>query len=297
MKFLILGSEGQLGKALQKKLSTLSISFESFSRKDLNIESIEQIRKNLSEVHFDLMINCAAYTSVDAAENNTEAAFLANENGPKNLAIFCNDFSKKLIHISTDFVFDGNNNSPYKPSDLTNPINIYGSSKLAGEKHITTLCSKYLIIRTSWVFGGKGNNFFNTICRLANGSRPISIVGDQFGCPTYVFDLVDAVINSAISLVTEDESRLESIYGIYHYAGYPECSWYDFAEYILNQGVISKKLHNNFKLQKIKSSEFKTSAKRPQYSALDSSSFCNLFLCKPSNWKQGVDELFFSEIL
>lgn len=296
MRFLILGSEGQLGKALQKKLSALSIPFHSFSRKDLNIEDITQIKKLFSGLNFDLVINCAAYTSVDAAEQNIHAAFQANEIGPKNLAVYCNDCSKKLIHISTDFVFDGNKNSPYVPGDATSPINIYGSSKLAGEKHVIKLCSKSLIIRTSWVFGGNGNNFFNTICRLVKKSAQISIVGDQIGTPTYVCDLADAVIASSIKLTTYKGIKPESIYGTYHYAGNSACSWFDFAEYILNQGVFSKRFPSNILLKKIQTSEFNSLATRPQYSALDSSSFCNMFSCKPSNWKKGVDELFFNEV-
>ena len=294
MKFLIVGSDGQLGKVLQDKFLSLSIPFCSFSRNDLNIENLDQINSLLSDIEFDLMINCAAYTEVDEAESNSQAAFLANEIGPKNLAVFCNNQSKKLIHISTDFVFDGCKKTPYDSLDQTNPINVYGASKLAGEKQVVESCSKYLIIRTSWVFGGHGKNFFNTICRLANEKDQISIVGDQVGTPTYINDLADAIILSGQKLITEKESFLESTYGTYHYGGYRECSWFEFAEYILNQGKILNKFPSNLKLNEIKSKDFKTLAKRPKYSALDSSKFYNLFSFKPSNWKKGVDELLLS---
>ena len=294
MKFLIVGSDGQLGKVLQDKLLSLSIPFYSFSRNDLNIENLDQINSLLSDIEFDLMINCAAYTAVDEAESNSQAAFLANEIGPKNLAVFCNNQSKKLIHISTDFVFDGRKKTPYISSDKANPINVYGASKLAGEKQVVDSCSKYLIIRTSWVFGGHGKNFFNTICRLANEKDQISIVGDQVGTPTYINDLADAIILSGQKLISEKESVLDSTYGTYHYGGYKECSWFEFAEYILNQGKILNKFPSNLMLNEIKSKDFKTLAKRPKYSALDSSKFYKLFSFKPSNWKKGVDELFLS---
>ena len=296
MKFLIVGSEGQLGKALQKKLFSLSIPFYNFSRKDLNIENLAQIDSLLSDLEFDLIINCAAYTSVDEAERNHQAAFQANAIGPKNLAIFCNNQSKKLIHISTDFVFDGSKNTPYIPLDETNPINVYGASKLAGEKHIIDCCPKHLIIRTSWVFGGHGNNFFNTICRLAKSEGNISIIDDQVGTPTYINDLADAVIFSGKKLISSKESILESIYGTYHYGGLKECSWFEFAEYILNKGKNLNKLPSNYSLHKIQSSDFNALANRPKYSVLDSSNFCNLFSIRPSNWEKGVDELLLSQI-
>lgn len=295
MKFLIVGSEGQLGKALQKKLFSLSIPFYNFSRKDLNIENLAQIDSLLSDLEFDLIINCAAYTAVDEAERNHQSAFQVNEIGPKNLAVFCNNQSKKLIHISTDFVFDGSKNTPYIPLDETNPLNVYGASKLAGEKHIIDCCPKHLIIRTSWVFGGHGNNFFNTICHLAKSEGNISIIDDQVGTPTYINDLADAVIFSGKKLISSKESILESIYGTYHYGGLKECSWFEFAEYILNKGKNLNKLPSNYNLHKIQSSDFNALAKRPKYSALDSSNFCNLFSIKPSNWKKGVDELFLSQ--
>ena len=295
MKFLIVGSEGQLGKALQKKLFSLSIPFYNFSRKGLNIEDSSQIHSLLSDLEFDLIINCAAYTSVDEAERNHRAAFQANEIGPKNLAVFCNNQSKKLIHISTDFVFDGSKNTPYVPQDETNPINVYGASKLAGEQHILDCCPEHLIIRTSWVFGGHGSNFFNTICRLAKSERNISIIDDQVGTPTYINDLANAVIFSGKRLISSEDSILESIYGTYHYGGSKECSWFEFAEHILSKGKSLKKLPSNHTLHKIQSSDFKALANRPKYSALDSSNFCNLFSLKPSNWEKGVDELFLSQ--
>ena len=296
MKFLILGSEGQLGRVLQKKLNSLSIPFQSLSRMDLDIGDFDRLNSMLLDLEFELVINCAAYTSVDEAEQNSQTAFLVNEIGPKNLAIFCNNHSKKLIHISTDFVFDGSKNTAYASSDKTNPMNVYGASKLAGENHVIGCCAKHLIIRTSWLFGGHGSNFFNTVCNLAKNKDQISIVGDQVGTPTYINHLADAVILSGKKLIFGKESELESIYGTYHYGGYKECSWFEFAEYIINQGKLLNRFPSNFLINKIQSSDFKTLASRPKYSALDSSKFCSLFSYEPSNWKKGVDELFLNQI-
>ena len=219
----------------------------------MNLNQIQTFFKSNPQINY--CINCAAYTAVDKAETESEKAFEINAIGAKNLAHVCNDHGAVLIHVSTDFVFDGEKNEPYTETDAANPISVYGASKLQGEVEIQQALKEHFIIRTSWLYSEYGNNFMKTMLRLAETRDGISVVSDQIGTPTYAGDLAEIIIQ-IINIKTEK-------YGIYHYSNEGVASWYEFAKEIF------KLTENKIKVNPIPSIEYLTPAKRPQFSVLD----------------------------
>lgn len=209
-----------------------------------------------------IVINAAAYTAVDKAEDEPELAYAVNTKGIENLAIACQKYNLPLIHLSTDYVFSGDSKQPYREDDLPNPLGVYGKSKLAGDQALINTWSKHIILRISWVFGKYGNNFVKTILKLAQERETLNIVGDQFGCPTPAADIARVLL----ILVGKIYSG-KAIWGIYNYCGYPAVTWYDFAEKILEfaQGKYLLKLQ---KMNKINTEQYPTKAKRPANSEL-----------------------------
>lgn len=266
MKVLIFGANGQLGKSLQAQFLRENIDFFSLSKNDIDITQPDMIQQSLKKFSPTIAVNLAAYTAVDSAESNIDLAYEVNAIGCKNLAISCSMLKLPLVHISTDYVFDGLSKIPYKPNDSTNPINIYGASKLKGEELIKEYSNNHIILRTAGVYGEFGNNFLKTMLNLSQTSKELSIIADQLTTPTYSGDLAFAIAKICLAY---HESSLEN--NIYHYGGPEILSWFDFAKEIFSYMHTIQPELNSPVLLPIKSKNYNTPAKRPIFSALDSS--------------------------
>ena len=275
MVALVTGANGQLGQSLQFIAPNYpEIKFVFCSSADLDISNLENCLAVFSNIQPNYCINAAAYTAVDKAESEPKKAHLVNVVGTKNLAEVCKTHNTILLHISTDFVFDGNKNSPYSETDDTNPTGVYGQTKLDGEKAIQAVFDNYFIIRTSWVYSQFGNNFMKTMLRLASERESLSIVNDQIGTPTNAVDLADALIKIVISN--------KNTFGIYNFSNEGQCSWYDFAKKIFEINKIK------IDLQPIPTTSFPTPAKRPAFSVLDKTKIKNTFGIEIKNWEESL---------
>jgi dTDP-4-dehydrorhamnose reductase len=274
---LVTGGNGQLAsciKDVEKQYDDLNIIYTDHLELDIcNLNQIQTFFKSNPQI--DYCINCAAYTAVDKAETEAEKAFEINATGAKNLAQVCNDHDAILIHVSTDFVFDGEKNEPYTETDVANPISVYGASKLQGEVEIQHILKEHFIIRTSWLYSEHGNNFMKTMLRLAETRDEISVVCDQIGTPTYAGDLAEVIL-------TIIDSKSES-YGIYHYSNEGVASWYDFAKAIFKYSM------QNIKLNKISTEDYPTPAKRPLYSVLDKEKVKGVMSLLIPNWETSLE--------
>jgi dTDP-4-dehydrorhamnose reductase len=282
MVVLVTGANGQLGQAIQFVAGNYSnIHFVFCSSSDLDITNKENCDSVFNKEKPDFCINAAAYTAVDKAESEPEKAELINIIGAKNLAESCKNFNAKLIHISTDFVFDGSKNSPYNETDFPNPKGVYGQTKLDGEIAIQEVFDAYFIIRTSWVYSQFGNNFMKTMLRLASERTSLSVVNDQIGTPTNAVDLANAILKIAISCHAELVSA--SSYGIYNFSNEGQCSWFDFAKKIfeINQVKID--------VTPIPTTQFPTPAERPKYSVLDKTKIKSTFGIEIKPWEQSIE--------
>lgn len=280
MKVLVTGANGQLGRCLIDRLQSNSgFEFVALDKSGLDIGDPVQVDNILNEVNPDVVINAAAYTAVDRAEEEPELARRVNAQGAENLARSAARLDIALIHVSTDYVFDGEGSHPddekrshpddkkrshpYKESDITRPAGVYGQTKLAGEKAVSGYCPKHIILRTAWVYSEYGNNFVKTMLRLAGTRDELNVVADQLGCPTYAGDIADTILKICPGLSDNPP------WGIYHYAGATRCSWAEFARAVFaearNQGIVQKEVL----VHDIPSSEYPTPAKRPKYSVLD----------------------------
>lgn len=239
------------------------------------------IQKSLSAFRdVDIIINAAAYTAVDNAEGDQETAFSVNEVAVSTIANYCKGHTKVLVHISTDYVFNGQSRKPYHPDDTADPLGVYGISKYRGEQAIISSGCSYVILRTSWVYDADGKNFMTTMLRLAKDRDELRVVGDQMGRPTYALDLAQACINAALRL-HENPSQYQ---GIYHVSGTGEVvSWADFAREIFQ--LSRSYLNKDVMVKDITTAEYPTKATRPAYSALNTNSFEQLFKMQLPNWK------------
>ncbi|HVM89444.1 MAG TPA: dTDP-4-dehydrorhamnose reductase [Puia sp.] len=272
---LVTGANGQLGCEMQSASSAYpQFSFMFFSRSDLPVDNFDKISEFFKKYHPSFCINCAAYTAVDKAESDKENAFLVNAEAVRVLASTCCSFKTKFIHISTDYVFDGNSSIPLKEEDKTNPVNIYGASKLKGEELALRENVETVIIRTSWVYSEFGNNFVKTMIRLMKEREAINVVDDQIGSPTYAHDLAVAILNIIQSG--------KFVPGIYNYSNEGEISWYDFAL------AIKEMIGSSCKVNPIPSSQYPTPAKRPHYSLLDKTKIAATYPVTIKNWKEGL---------
>jgi dTDP-4-dehydrorhamnose reductase len=266
---LITGANGQLGQVIRTILSTEEAIFKG---RELDITDIEALREFVSEHKIETIINTAAYTAVDLAETESALAFHINSLGAKNLAMISQEFQIKLIHISTDYVFDGTNYKPYTEQDKPSPMSVYGHSKLEGEKAVLELAYSAYIIRTSWLYSGFGKNFLTNITRLAQERDSLSIVADQIGTPTYAPDLARAILELIPTLQLQTKQIL-------HYSNQGVASWYDFAYEIINLQQI------DCKLIPIPTTAYPTPATRPYYSILDKTLITNLLQSPIPHWK------------
>jgi dTDP-4-dehydrorhamnose reductase len=275
MVVLVTGANGQLGQSLQFIAPNYpEIHFVFCSSADLDISDLENCREVFSRIKPNYCINAAAYTAVDKAESEPEKAHLVNVIGAQNLAVVCKQNITVLLHVSTDFVFDGNASKPYVENDIPNPTGVYGQTKLDGEKAIQATFESYYIIRASWVYSQFGNNFMKTMLRLASERDSLSVVNDQIGTPTNAVDLAECLVK----IITSSFQLPASNYGIYNFSNEGQCSWYDFAKEIFEINKI------NIDLKPIPTSAFPTPVKRPAYSVLDKSKIKKVFGLEISDW-------------
>ena len=276
-RILVTGANGQLGKELKNIAHSFpQYEFTFLSKEDLPVHHFELVRIYFNTLKPDFCINCAAYTAVDRAEEEKVLAFQVNGEAVGVLAAICKEKHSKFLHVSTDYVFDGKENKPYSENFPTHPLNIYGASKLEGEKQAIQLNPEAVIIRTSWLYSAYGNNFVKTMLNLINEKNDIRVVNDQFGSPTYAADLAAAIMKII--------SSNEWIPGIFHFSNEGVISWYDFATGIKE---ITK---SNGILIPVTTSEFPSKAERPKFSALDKTKIQGKYHIQLKNWKESLSE-------
>jgi len=273
---LVTGANGQLGSEIKYLSKFHNINFTFTDIEELDITSMDEIEGFFSSQEFGYIINCAAYTAVDKAEEEKEEADLVNHIAVKNLAVMSSKFNAKLIHISTDFVFDGSSSIPFTEEDKTNPVSVYGKTKLAGEKAVLKHGSEVIIIRTSWLYSSFGNNFVKTMIGLTKKRNSIGIVFDQLGTPTYARDLAEAVLNIINSQ--------DFLTGVYHYSNEGVASWYDFTKAIVEIAGIK------CSIDPIETYQYPTPAKRPAYSILNKAKIKKVYNMDIPYWKTSLEK-------
>lgn len=283
MKVLLTGAGGQLGQSIIDRAPD-HWDLIALSSSEFDITNTQQVNE-LFKIHTpDVVINAAAYTAVDKAEEDEQQARAINAVAVKNLALKCNEIGAFLVHISTDYVFDGTSNHPYKEDDIINPLNIYGKTKAEGEQNIVRSGTDFSIIRTSWVFSEYGTNFLKSMLRIATSRENLKIVSDQMGAPTYAGDIAE-VIKSIID--NKDLSKNE----IYHFTGDNITSWADFAKVIFDTAMAEGKLIRPVSIEGITTEEYGAPAPRPKNSVLDCRKIKNLSAIKLSDWRSATRKI------
>jgi dTDP-4-dehydrorhamnose reductase len=294
---LVSGRDGQLGNELKDLSSTQNFDFVFTDKDDMDITDENVLKEAFEKYRPAFFINCAAYTAVDKAETDQEITYKINAEAVGLIAKQCHQFNTKLIHISTDYVFNGKGTEPYKPGDKTDPVNYYGYTKWLGEQLALNNNPDTIVIRTSWVYSSYGNNFVKTMLRLMKERKEINVVSDQFGSPTYAKDLAATILNIVNSewlVVNSKQLKVNdagsspltahSSPNIYHYSNDGIISWYDFA-------VAIKEIKQlDCMVNPIPTSDYPTPAKRPAYSGMDKSKIENAFNIKMKNWKESLNE-------
>lgn len=295
MRVLVIGSNGQLGWELSIKGEDQGFDVVSLDLPEIDIVDPSAVRRVVSRADVSLVINAAAYTAVDRAESESELAFSVNRDGPSYLASYCAEAGIPLIHISTDYVFDGSKKSPYLEIDPVSPLGVYGKSKAAGETEIKACLQEYIILRTSWLYGIHGQNFVKTMLRLGSENKVLKVVIDQYGCPTYAADLAEGIL--AIADYFREGRQIA--WGTYHYCGRGVTTWHGFAEKIFDL----TKEHNSLVVKEvvpITTAEYPTPAKRPANSVLDCSLITKRFGINSKPWVESlarmIDRYFQQEI-
>ncbi|MES2646400.1 MAG: dTDP-4-dehydrorhamnose reductase [Bacteroidota bacterium] len=269
---VVTGANGQLGKCLQDIAPLYpGIKFIFLGRDELPIQEFDITKNVLETIRPSIVINAAAYTAVDKAETEISLALLINGYAVGNLAAVCNNIGAKFLHVSTDYVFDGNAIEPYSETDLVSPVNLYGASKLKGEELAVAANENTVVVRTSWVYSRHGNNFVKTMLRLMKERESIGVVDDQRGCPTYAIDLAEAIIALALQ---------ENTAGIYHFSNSGPISWHQFAK------TINDNISSNCIVNPIPTSAYPTPAKRPVYSALNNEKIISVTGIKQYDWEE-----------
>lgn len=289
MKILLLGKNGQVGWELNRTLLPLG-DIIALDVEELDLTRPKDIREKVRYIQPDIIVNGAAYTAVDRAEKEQELAMKINGIAPGILAEEAKKCGALLVHYSTDYIFDGTKEEPYTENDKPNPINFYGTSKLAGELAIQKIDHPYLIFRTSWVYGLRGNNFLLTMMRLAREQNEIRVVNDQIGSPTWsrlIAEVTHCIVIKVYCLVNKGVTTLDQLSGIYHLTSSNCCSWYDFAVAIIDK--LKKNDQNIAKVVPILSCEYPVLAKRPINSRLDTGLLAKQFDVKFHDWKKVLD--------
>ncbi|MDH5633353.1 MAG: dTDP-4-dehydrorhamnose reductase [Gammaproteobacteria bacterium] len=289
MKILIAGANGQVGRELCRRSADQGHEYIGLGSAELDITNAQAVDAAVNAYQPDVVINAAAYTAVDKAEDEVDRAFAVNRDGPANLARACHAAGIPLLHISTDYVFDGSATTPYKEEDPVKPLGVYGQSKLEGEQQVQVLCPHSVILRTAWVFSAHGNNFVKTMIRLARERDELRVVADQHGCPTSATGIADALLAMAPQLQADQGKA-----GIYHFCQPEPTSWHGFAQAIMD----SARPYGGIKVttvQAIATSDYPTRAARPAYSVLDTKNVQDTFGLELRNWhaslEQVIDEL------
>jgi len=277
-KILVTGANGQLANEL-KTIAPGYPGYQFFftTKQELAIENTEAVKSFFAKNKIDYCINCAAYTAVDKAETESEKAFLINAEAVGNLAAICNIHKTKFIHISTDYVYDGSSNIPLNEEGKTGPLNVYGASKLRGEQLALEKNASALIIRTSWVYSSFGNNFVKTMLRLFKEKEEINVVADQYGCPTYAGDLAKIIM-----IFVQRMQEGKTFNGIFNYSNEGTTNWFEFA------AEINSFVNSNCIINPIPTSSYKTPAKRPLYSVLDTTKIKETLQISITVWKESL---------
>jgi dTDP-4-dehydrorhamnose reductase len=285
LKVIVTGKDGQLASEFEA-LKGFDPDWTFLSVQGLDITNRDFVLSYFESNSFDLVINCAAYTAVDKAEDEKELAFKVNAEGVKNLLEACERIGAKFIHYSTDYLFDGSSKEPYSELDTPNPKTVYGASKLKGEEYI--LASKKvesIILRTSWVYSNFGQNFVKTMLRLGKEKSELGVVSDQIGSPTFARDLAEDTLK-----ILEDSNYQWKNGDIFHYSNEGNCSWHDFAKQIFDFADIKLTLNG------LTSAEFPTRAVRPKFSLLDKSKFKKTFNVQNNHWKDSLENMLKQEL-
>ncbi|SCD20299.1 RmlD substrate binding domain [Proteiniphilum saccharofermentans] len=277
---LVTGANGQLGNELKKMTDRLNLPFKFLftDMSDLDVTDGDQVADFVRDYRVLYIVNCAAYTAVDKAETDVEKAYLVNEKAVENIAIAAKQEGAKVIHISTDFVFDGLSEIPYTEDIEPHPLSVYGQSKLKGEEALQAVGGEWMIIRTSWLYSEYGNNFVKTMIRLMNERDRLTIVDDQRGVPTYAADLAEMIVH-----ILQYSEETEWKTGIYHFSNKGETTWFGFAEEIKRLAGI-----NRCELVPVKTEEYGAPAPRPAYSVMDLSKICAAFHVEIPGWKEAL---------
>ena len=288
---LVVGANGQVGRelpfAISLLLSRAGIDHHvcAFDRGDLDISNLPLIYERLSQIAPDFIVNAAAYTAVDKAESEPEDAFIVNDLAVREMANYCRSSACTLIHLSTDYIFDGRKHEPYSEEDYVGPASVYGRSKLAGEEGVREILPAHIILRTSWVFGVCGGNFVKTMLRLSSSKSNIGVVDDQCGGPTAARSIANTVAVIIRKLVLSPRATL---WGTYHYSGYPYVSWADFAVEIFAMATAAGVINHPPKIHRVSTLEYPTPAIRPANSRLDCSKLKKNFGIEPDDWRQSL---------
>jgi len=283
MNILITGAHGQVGRELTDQGRCAGLNIWPTDINDLDITDQSRVTAFIEQHQINLVANAAAYTAVDRAETDADLAWRINRDGPATLAQICAAAEIPLIHISTDYVYDGHNTSPYHEDDLVAPTGVYGTSKAAGDQEVQRHLVQHIILRTAWLYSEHGHNFVKTMLRLARARETLEVIDDQLGCPTNAADLAQAIV----TIVKRIETRRTIVWGIYHYCGAGQTTWYGFARTIFEiAGRYERFTLKN--LHPITSAEYPTAATRPSYSVLDCTKIKQHFGITPAPWQTSL---------
>lgn len=282
MRIAVTGKSGQVATALAA-LNGTAAEIVHIARPELNLLDRSSVYSSLKNVSPDIVVSAAAYTAVDKAESEPDVVFAVNRDGARGVAEVAAELNIPIIHLSTDYVFDGRKPSPYVEDDPACPVSVYGASKLAGEIAVANVARNHVILRTAWVYSPYGQNFVKTMLRLGETRNELSVVEDQHGCPTSADDIADAILKIAANVLNDNSDQLR---GVFHLTGHGNTTWADFAKAIFS--VVEEVQGKHIEVQGITTSEYPTPAKRPKNSLLDCSKLRAIHAIKVSHWEGSV---------
>jgi dTDP-4-dehydrorhamnose reductase len=279
----LVGNKGMLGTEVERELSTATLEYVATDM-DCDITNPSAVRDQLASSGASWVVNCAAYTNVDGAEDDEETAFRINADAVENLAGACREHGAALLHLSTDYVFGGERAEPYEPDDEMNPVGAYGRSKAEGERRVREKLAKHIIIRTAWLYGRNGKNFVSTMLRLFESKDELTVVSDQHGSPTYAVDLARAIVRILAAGAGDGSVQ----FGTYHFTNEGRTTWYEFACEIQRQAAAAGMIDREIPIRPVPSSEYPTRAKRPTYSYLSKEAIQSAFDLAIPDWHDAL---------